>query len=120
MTNPAPDACPAVDADVSAETMVTRIWTELGLHPTSLDDDFFDLGGQSLTLVRFLVMVQERYDVELPVDRLFEADLTVAAAAAAIRQGQLAALDDDDLAEALAELDGLSDQEVAELIGDHG
>ena len=94
--------------DLDHEAEVIRIWTELGLRPLGPADDFFDLGGQSLTLVRFLARVQDSYGVELPVDTLFETDLTVASAAEAVRQARLAA--------ALAELDGLSDDEVAALL----
>ncbi|MER7275111.1 phosphopantetheine-binding protein [Dactylosporangium sp. NPDC000244] len=86
------------------ETTVARIWTELGLKPTSAEDDFFDLGGESLVLVGFLARVQAEMGLELAVDELFEEDLTVAAAARAITRA------------ALAELDGLSDAEVAELL----
>ncbi|GAA1737673.1 acyl carrier protein [Luedemannella helvata] len=73
-----------------AEAAVTRIWTEIGLRPTGPDDDFFDLGGQSLNLVQFLARVHDRYGVELPVDLLFEADLTVASAAGHLREAVLA------------------------------
>lgn len=100
------------------EAAVARIWTELGLRPAALDDDFFALGGQSLTLVRFLARVQESFGVELPVDRLFDADLTVAAAARHITQAQLDAAADGDLAELLAEVEGLSEDELAALLAE--
>ena len=101
------------------ETAVIRMWTDLGLRPTSASDDFFVLGGQSLTLVRFLARVQDSYGIELPIDALFEADLTVAAAATAIRRGQLAAVDETQLAEAMAELADLTDEEIAALLAEH-
>jgi acyl carrier protein len=90
------------------EAAVARIWTELGLKPASAEDEFFDLGGESLVLVGFLARVQHEMGLELPVDELFEEDLTVAAAARAIDRARLAA--------ALAELDGMSDAEVADLL----
>ena len=102
-------------ADVT-EAAVARIWAELGLRPTSVDDDFFALGGQSLTLVAFLARVEETMGLTLPVDALFETDLTVAAAARVVTQAQLDSLDPDQLAEVLAELDGLSEAELAELL----
>lgn len=101
------------------EAAVIQIWTEFGLRPTAATDDFFALGGQSLQLVRFLAVVQERFGVELPIDALFESDLTVAVAAAAIRRGQLEAVDETQLAAALAELSTLTDQEVAALLADY-
>lgn len=98
------------------EVAVIRMWTELGLHPATVDDDFFAVGGQSLTLVRFLARVQESFGVELPVDRLFDADLTAAAAARLISQAQLDAADDGELATILAEVEGLSEDELAALL----
>ena len=100
----------------ATEALVLRMWTELGLPATSADDDFFALGGQSLTLVAFLALVQDTLGVEVPVDALFETDLTVAAAARAVDQAQLDGLGPDELAEVLAELDGMSEAEVAALL----
>jgi len=90
------------------EAAVARMWTELGLRPTTAEDDFFDLGGESLVLVGFLARVQDELGVELPVDELFEEDLTVAAAARVIARAQVSW--------ALAELDGMSDADVAALL----
>jgi acyl carrier protein len=101
-----------------AEAAVLGMWTELGLHPDSADDDFFDLGGHSLTLVRFLARVQDAYGVELPVDRLFDADLTAAAAARLIAEAQLNTADDEELAAVLDAVEGLSDDELAALLAE--
>jgi hypothetical protein len=100
----------------ATEAAVLRIWTDLGLRPTSVDDDFFVLGGQSLTLVSFVARVQETMGVEVPVDALFDGDLTVAAAARVIDRAQLDGLDPAELAGLLAELDGMTDDEVAALL----
>lgn len=89
----------------TTEQAVRRIWTALGLHPASAEDDFFELGGQSLALVGFMARVQQELGVELPVDTLFDEDLTVAAAARAIDQALLAAADPDELAAAMASLE---------------
>ncbi|GAA4260534.1 phosphopantetheine-binding protein [Dactylosporangium darangshiense] len=99
------------------EATVAHMWTELGLRPSDPADDFFVLGGQSLTLVKFLTMVQRDLGVEVPIEALFSTDLTVAAAAGAIRQGQAPAADED-VAAALAELDKLSDEEIAALLAE--
>jgi hypothetical protein len=101
------------------EATVVRMWTELGLRPSGPADDFFVLGGQSLTLVKFLAAVQRDLGVEVPIEALFATDLTVAAAAAAIRLGRAGgAADDADVAAALAELDRLSDEEIAALLAE--
>ena len=106
---------PGADA---TESTVARIWTELGLRPTSVEDDFFALGGQSLTLVRFLVRVQEELGLELPMDALFETDLTVAAVARVVTTARLEAADADELALALAELDAMSEDDLAALLAE--
>ncbi len=67
------------------EEAVAAMWTDvLGVTPASTDDDFFDLGGQSLNLMRFLQEVWQRYGVELDVAELFAEPVTVAATARAI------------------------------------
>ena len=109
-----PRPAPAAHAAMAAE--VIDLWTEIGLRPASPDDDFFVLGGQSLTLVRFLALVHERYGVELPIDALFASDLTARVAADAIVNAQLDAADDSELAAALAELDGLDDDQITALL----
>jgi amino acid adenylation domain-containing protein len=77
---PAPLAAPAT-AD---EQALADIWGEVLLHaPSSVDERFFDIGGNSLLVLRVLALVRERLEVELPVRTLFEAQ-TVRAQAAAI------------------------------------
>lgn len=110
-----PETPPGADP---TEATVLRIWNEIGLRPGSAEDDFFAAGGQSLTLVRFLARVQETFGVELPVDRLFDTDLTAAVAARLITQAQLDAAADADLAAVLAEVEGMSEDELAALLAE--
>ncbi|GAA3804755.1 hypothetical protein GCM10022226_25800 [Sphaerisporangium flaviroseum] len=103
------------------EATVTAMWTELlGITPRSVDDDFFDLGGQSLTMVRFLARVQETYGIELPIDLLFTGEFTISEAAGAIDRARLEAADDGEIAALLAELDGMSDEDVLALLAEEG
>ena len=67
------------------ENEVMRLWSEiLGVEVTSADQDFFELGGQSLAMVQFLAMVESEFQIELPVEVLFVEGLTVAEAARAL------------------------------------
>lgn len=67
---------------------VVNWWRELlVLEAVPLDEDFFELGGESLTLVQFLACVEQRYAVELPLVELFADDLTVSVVEAMIRRG---------------------------------
>ncbi|WP_442930903.1 amino acid adenylation domain-containing protein, partial [Mycolicibacterium sp. 050232] len=45
----------------------------LGLPRVSIDDSFFDLGGDSLSAMRLLAAVNSHLDVDLPVRTLFDA-----------------------------------------------
>jgi acyl carrier protein len=99
------------------EEVVMGIWTDLlSTPPRSLTDDFFALGAQSLTVVQFLARVQERYGVELPVDELFATEFTVAEAARLIDEALLGDITDDQLAELLGELEGMSEEDVRALL----
>lgn len=57
-----------------AEEAVTRIWCEvLGIEDVSIHDDFFDLGGHSLSGVQIMGRVKKMFGLEVPVKILFEA-----------------------------------------------
>ena len=74
-----------VEQFTATERAVAEMWAQIiGVRPASVEDDFFDLGGQSLDLVRFIQEVSRRYAVDLELEDLFAADFTVAATARAI------------------------------------
>jgi acyl carrier protein len=109
----------AIDGLTPTEAWVVSTWTELlPSAPGSPDADFFDLGGQSLTFVRFLARVDEHFGVGLAVDELFDGGVTVRGAAQAIERAQLDQLGEEELAELVAELEGLSEDEVRALLVD--
>lgn len=59
---------PDIEADIIS------IWEEFfGSGNVSADGNFFDLGGNSLTAVKFLSRVEEKYGMDaLPPETLFE------------------------------------------------
>jgi thioesterase domain-containing protein/acyl carrier protein len=70
----------AIERDLAA------IWKEmLGVQQVSIDDDFFELGGQSLIALRLFNRIRKQYGVELPLSVLFQAP-TIAATAALLRE----------------------------------
>lgn len=56
------------------EQAVADIWQEvLGIRQLGVHDDFFELGGHSLAGVQVAARVQELFNIEVPVNILFEA-----------------------------------------------
>jgi acyl carrier protein len=86
---PAPDAPaePAAPLDgLAAE--VADIWREvLRIDRIGLDDDLFDLGGHSLTIIRIAARIHARLRVEVPLQAFYDTP-TVAGIVAAIGEAQ--------------------------------
>lgn len=112
----------ATDPHASAtEKKLAQIWAELLERPAvSVSDNFFDLGGHSLLTVLLLVRVKETFGVELSIDDVYSADLTLRKLADAIETRQLAGIDSQEYAAMLAEIEGLSDEEVRLLLEREG
>lgn len=59
--------------ETAEEEKVSRIWAEvLGLGRVGRTDDFFDLGGHSLTAARMLSLVRKTLGTEVPLTTLLE------------------------------------------------
>lgn len=68
------------------EVTVARIWGEcLGIPQIGMTDDFFKIGGDSLTAVQLLSMVQKELGVRLPMRSIFESP-TIAGAVARLQE----------------------------------
>lgn len=70
----APDRNPRVTQPrTDTEACVYRIWSEvLSRNNIALDDDFFDLGGQSILAVRICDRIHRTLMVDLPVSALLD------------------------------------------------
>jgi amino acid adenylation domain-containing protein/FkbM family methyltransferase len=118
---PAPGRGPALagrrepPADRS-ERELAGLWSELlGVAEVCRDDDFFLLGGHSLSALQLALRVRERLGIALTVRDVF-AHTTLAAMAAAATEKGLAAYDARAVEEASAGLDGLSEEELLALL----
>ena len=60
--------------DDSTADQLARIWESLlGVHPIELDQNYFDLGGDSILAVQMFAQIEQVFQVKLPVATLFEA-----------------------------------------------
>ena len=101
-----PDVGVQYEAPTSeVEEKLAEVWQELlGIERIGIHDDFFELGGHSLLATQIVVRVRDLFALDLPLQSIFEAP-TIA---------RFAALVEDTL---LAELEGLSEEEAAGLMG---
>jgi acyl carrier protein len=86
--NAAPASCARTQDALrldSFERKLTEIWqTFLNVSPINLDDDFFELGGNSLIAITLIVEVNRSFDKRIPVSSLF-LDKTIRAMAKRLR-----------------------------------
>jgi amino acid adenylation domain-containing protein len=55
------------------ETALAAIWAAvLGVEPVGLRDDFYELGGHSLSALQISARIREALDVELPIGEMFD------------------------------------------------
>jgi acyl carrier protein len=100
------------------ELQLAAIWEELlGIERVGLRDGFFALGGHSLLATRLASRIRRDFGVEVPLRSLFELpDLkALAREVTALYLGQHAP---GELEAFIAELDGISEEEALELLGE--
>ncbi|HYV11059.1 MAG TPA: MupA/Atu3671 family FMN-dependent luciferase-like monooxygenase [Pyrinomonadaceae bacterium] len=103
-----------VSPNGAVETMLADIWQDLfGVDQIGVHDDFFDLGGQSLSAIQLITRVREAFQIEFPLTDLFNAP-TIAAMAEKITSQQLTPDEVEELEKLYSEIERLSTSEVQE------
>ena len=63
-----------VAPDNEMEKTIAGIWQELlGVETVGINDDYFELGGDSLMAAQLISRLREAFEVEIPLQTLFEA-----------------------------------------------
>jgi len=98
------------------EREVAQIWSEvLNVTRVGIHDDFFELGGHSLIATQLTSRIRKLFHVDLPLRELFAAPTVLGLSERIARlQGELGK--QAEVADMLAELEGLSDEEVRALL----
>jgi acyl carrier protein len=113
---PVPDLSQANSAFVAPRTQteleLAEIWSEiLRLETIGVQDDFFDLGGHSLSATQLVSRILNTFAVELKLEDIFN-EPTVAGIAALIDSALIEMSGDSRIDEALTMLEKLADDEV--------
>jgi amino acid adenylation domain-containing protein len=99
------DAYDAVAPRNRMEEQLARMWCQLLLRErVGVHDNFFALGGHSLSAVQLTTRIRDHFAIEVPIQRIFEAP-TLAELALVVLQMEAAAADPDELARLLDEIE---------------
>ncbi len=103
---------PYVPPGDEVETLLAETWQAFfGIREIGIHDNFFELGGHSLLAVQLLNRLNETFSVRLTLKAFFDAP-TISALATAVAQAQLGEEEAETLDRLLAEIEGLSENEV--------
>ena len=111
-SNPTADRPDYAPPRTPVEETLINIWAKvLGVNPVGINDNFFQLGGDSILSIQIANRIRESFQVELSFLVFFQQP-TVANMALSITQLQAENVDEDELSQLLAELENLSGQEA--------
>jgi hypothetical protein len=101
-----------VPPNSKVEESLVQVWEEiLDVRPVGIHDNFFDLGGHSLSASRVIARAIETFQVDLPVSAVFDSP-TVAEMARIITANQSTRTSDAQLEPILSELEGMTEEDA--------
>ncbi|AVH66608.1 non-ribosomal peptide synthetase [Nostoc sp. 'Peltigera membranacea cyanobiont' N6] len=96
------------------EQELAKIWVEvLKVKEVGIHDNFFELGGHSLLATQVISRLREAFSLDFPLRYLFE-NPTIAELSQKVIAQQIEQAENDELANILAEVDRLSEQELTQ------
>jgi acyl transferase domain-containing protein len=98
------------------EEQLAVLWQDLlGISGIGIHDNFYELGGHSLLATQVMSRVGEQFAVTVPLQNFFS-EPTIADLALRVAEGQADRLNEDELAELLAEVQELSQEKLSSLL----
>lgn len=109
-------AMPFIPPETPVEETIAKIYAEtLSLDRVGAHDNFWELGGNSLFAMQVISRVREVMGVNLPME-LFLEGASVARLAALVVRDQMDRLSPEEIAQLLAEIECLSEEEARSLL----
>ena len=100
------------------EKEVAKVWADvLSLDQIGVHDSFFELGGHSLAATRVVSQVVKQFQLEIPLQSLFQSP-TIAEMAAVIAEHQARKIAKPELERILAEIESISEDKAGQLLAD--
>ncbi len=108
---------PYVEPKTEDEKEIARIWQNLlGISQIGTRDDFFELGGDSLTGVKLIALINEKFKINVSLDELYN-NPTIERIAQSIEISNVVE-DESELISLINEVEGLSDEETTKALSD--
>lgn len=99
----------------ATEEVLASIWKKvLGLPKVGIHNNFFELGGHSLLATQLIFQIRDIYQIELPVQTLFEASSV--AEFAQILQGQSAPGRIEKISQIFQEINAMSVEDIKQTV----
>ncbi|AEV67291.1 HAD-IIIC family phosphatase [Acetivibrio clariflavus] len=95
------------------EIELEKIWSEyLKLNNIGIHDEFFALGGTSILLIKILSKVKQVFDVEIPIETVFEGDFTISKLSREIIRHKLSKLDLNEVIKVLGDINLMPEHQI--------
>jgi len=117
-SDPPPTASPSNTDDVLEQVLITY-WAEaLRVPVVGVDDDFFEMGGNSIAATQMISNLQSFFPTDDPLLSLFFEDPTVAGLARGIRECKEEDTDPDEVARLLLRASEMTDDEMEAMLSE--